>query len=183
MTRGMETFFDLPNMAEALRAQGVDPAAVPAQPADLAPDQPAAAPANNAAAPAPWSDPGGAVALRQHADHSAVMEGLCQELLEHGRSLMDLGFNVEPPRARGIFEVASSMYSNLITARTNQRDAELKAMKLALDQRKLDLEERKLQQQAGPTMPVEATAGAVVQEDRNALIRRLLDQRNSRAGA
>jgi len=88
-----------------------------------------------------------------------------------------LGFNIDIPRARGIFEVATSMYGQAISAKNSKRDAQLKAMKLALDQRKLDLEEKKIKAQLGETEQNTIVSEAtVIKEDRNELIKRLREQ-------
>lgn len=52
--------------------------------------------------------------------------------------LMDLGMNVEVRYASRIFEVASSMMGNAITARTNKIDKKLKAVDLQLKKLKID---------------------------------------------
>jgi len=52
--------------------------------------------------------------------------------------LMDLGMNVEVRYASRIFEVASSMMSNAITAKTAKIDKRLKAVDLQLKKLKID---------------------------------------------
>ncbi len=52
--------------------------------------------------------------------------------------LMDLGMNVEVRYASRIFEVASSMMGNAITAKTNKIEKKLKAVDLQLKKLKMD---------------------------------------------
>jgi hypothetical protein len=52
--------------------------------------------------------------------------------------LMDLGMNVEVRYASRIFEVASSMMGNAITAKTNKIEKKLKAVDLQLKKLKID---------------------------------------------
>ena len=52
--------------------------------------------------------------------------------------LMDLGMNVEVRYASRIFEVASSMMGNAITARTNKLEKKLKAVDLQLKKLKIE---------------------------------------------
>lgn len=106
-------------------------------------------------------------------DHEVAMDKLYDETLQHAKDLMDMGFNVDLPRARGIFEVATLMYGKALEAKNSKRDAQLKLMKLMLDKRKLDMDERKLLNALGVKTiegdGVKETEGVVV-EDRNSLI-------------
>jgi hypothetical protein len=108
-------------------------------------------------------------------DHSEAMYKVFNETLKHAQDLMDLGFNIDTRSMRGIFEVATNMYNTAISAKNSKRDAQLKAMKLALDQRKLDLDEKRIKSQLNePEQPVlENGSGTVIVEDRNALIKRI----------
>jgi hypothetical protein len=108
-------------------------------------------------------------------DHSEAMDKVFNETLKHAQDLMDLGFNIDTRSMRGIFEVATNMYNTAISAKNSKRDAQLKAMKLALDQRKLDLDEKRIKSQLNePEQPVlENGSGTVIVEDRNALIKRI----------
>jgi multidrug efflux pump subunit AcrA (membrane-fusion protein) len=114
-------------------------------------------------------------------DHAIAMDNIHKETLKHAQDLMDLGFNTEINRQRGIFEVATNMYGQAIAAKNAKREAQLKAMKLALDQRKLDLQEQQLKAQLGET---EANTiqgeGTFIREDRNELIKRMREQREKK---
>ena len=173
MTQGIRDFFALPNMDEVLKTEG------PVMPEPEIEDD------------GEMMDPGlvQTVALAQQAqarldmvegkDHAEAMDTIYKETLKHAQEIMDLGFNVDLPRARGLFEVAGQIYGRAIEAKNSKRDSQLKAMKLALDQRKLDLDERKLNAQLGETEKNTLTGDAtVVREDRNELIRRLREERD-----
>ena len=101
-------------------------------------------------------------------DHSKSMDELYKETLDHSRTLMDLGFNVDDRSRRGIFEIAVSMYGKALDAKNSKRDMQLKAMKLALDQQKMALEERKFRTEQGETV---VSTQATMVEDRNELIK------------
>lgn len=110
------------------------------------------------------------LAIQDGDGHAPAMDVIAQETLKTARDLVDLGFNVDQRSAATIFEKATMMYKASIDAKNSKRDMQLKAMKLMLDKKKLDLEERKLQHEMGD-VPVEAEATIV--EDRNELIRRI----------
>lgn len=105
-------------------------------------------------------------------DHEMAMDELFSEIKGHAQDLMDMGYNIDQARARGIFEVAASLYKHAIDAKNSKRDAQLKFMKLELDKKKLSLEEMRMRHELGlgGNEPIEAT---VVSEDRNELIKRL----------
>jgi len=111
------------------------------------------------------------------ADHSAAMDNLHNEILQHARDLMAYGFNIDHPRARGIFEIAAALYGHAITSKSSKRDAQLRAMKLALDAKRVDLEEKRTNSAIGFV----DTEGAVLVEDRNELLRRIREQMAERA--
>ena len=80
--------------------------------------------------------------------------------------LMDLGMNVEVRYASRIFEVASSMMGNAITAKTNKIEKKLKAVDL-------QLKKLKIEKDAGDD-PNEVINGAgYVITDRNELLKKL----------
>lgn len=116
------------------------------------------------------------LAMVNGTDHAESMDSLYDEIKKHAQDLMDLGFNIDHARARGIFEVASSMYKNAMDAKNSKRDAELKAMKLALDQKRLELETMRVKHEIGQGGGDGPIAEAVVVEDRNELIKRMREQ-------
>jgi len=107
-------------------------------------------------------------------DHGESMDDLHQEVLQHARDLMTYGFNLDHPRARGIFEIATVLYGHALTAKNSKRDAQLKTMKLALDRRRVDLEEKRTNHIIGQidATPVVSDDGIMV-ADRNDLLRRI----------
>ena len=80
--------------------------------------------------------------------------------------LMDLGMNVEVRYASRIFEVASSMMGNAITAKTNKIEKKLKAVDLQLKKLKLD-------QDAGNDPNDVINGAGYVITDRNELLKKL----------
>lgn len=66
------------------------------------------------------------------------LDGLAAKAEEAYDNLMDLGMNVEVRYASRIFEVASSMMSNAITAKTAKIDKKLKAIDLQMKKYKID---------------------------------------------
>ena len=80
--------------------------------------------------------------------------------------LMDLGMNVEVRYSGRIFEVASSMLGNAITAKTAKLDKRLKAVDLQLKKLKMDKD--------SPEDPNDVLNGVgYVITDRNALLKKL----------
>jgi hypothetical protein len=80
--------------------------------------------------------------------------------------LMDLGMNVEVRYAGRIFEVASSMMGNAITAKTAKLDKKLKAVDLQLKKLKMDKD--------SPEDPNDVINGqGYVITDRNELLKKL----------
>jgi len=66
------------------------------------------------------------------------LDGLAAKAEEAYDNLMDLGMNVEVRYASRIFEVASSMMGNAITAKTAKIDKKLKAIDLQMKKYKID---------------------------------------------
>ena len=67
-----------------------------------------------------------------------ALDTLAQKAEQAYDDLMDLGMNVEVRYASRIFEVASSMMGNAITAKTNKIEKKLKAVDLQLKKLKID---------------------------------------------
>ena len=113
-------------------------------------------------------------------DHAKAMDVIYNETLDHSRNIMDLAFNVDDRSRRGLMEIGTSMYKNAIDAKNSKRDAQLKAMRLMLDQQKMELDDLRKRNAAAPVgatdiAPVGETGGVVV-EDRNLLVRKLREQ-------
>ena len=110
-------------------------------------------------------------------DHSKAMDDIHEETLKHAQDLMDLGYNTEITRQRGIFEIATMMYARAIEAKNSKRDAQLEAMKLALNQRKLDLLEKRLRHEIGEETVI--NNASVIIGDRNDILKRLKEHKEN----
>ena len=75
------------------------------------------------------------------------MDNYAEEAIKSFQDLMDLGQNVEDRNAAGIFDVASKMMTNAISAKTAKMDKKLKMIEMQMRKRKLDLEEKKVEMQ------------------------------------
>jgi hypothetical protein len=60
------------------------------------------------------------------------LDDYAKEAMDSYQKLMDLGFNVDDRNAGKIFEVASTMMNNAITAKTTKLDKKLKMVELQL---------------------------------------------------
>jgi hypothetical protein len=113
------------------------------------------------------------LAMMEGTDHADAMDELHGEILQHARDLMSYGFNIDHPRARGIFEIAASMYAHAITTKNSKRDAQLRAMKLAMDRKRVELDEKRTNHVIGQTATQIGDNGTILVEDRNEILRRL----------
>jgi hypothetical protein len=166
LTRGIEDFFGLPRLEETLRADGIHPfdnESKEESEDEISENKELTEMFNNAEKN---------IERFEGTDHEEAMDKVFDETLQHARDLMDLGFNVDIPRARGIFEVATAMYGQAISAKNSKRDAQLKKFKLMLDQRKLEMDEKKLKTAGAIPATEESTQStdSVIVEDRNTLI-------------
>jgi hypothetical protein len=121
------------------------------------------------------------LAMLDGTDHAEAMDDLHGEILQHARDLMAYGFNVNHPRAQGIFEIAAIMYGHAINSKNAKRDAQLKAMKLALDRKRVNLEEKRTNHVIGANNTTDRE-GTILVEDRNELLRRLRQQATEHDG-
>lgn len=117
-----------------------------------------------------------ALAMVDGRDHADSMDQIYKEVLEHAGSIMDLGWNVDHPRAARVFEVAAAFYKTAIDAKNSKRDAQFKEMKLALEQKKLEMAKT-------GNGPIIENDPSLIVEDRNELIRQILDQRKNTNGS
>ena len=106
----------------------------------------------------------------------ADMDAYAQKAMHAFQDLMDLGQNVEDRHAAPIFDTASKMMTNAITAKTAKMDKKLKMVQLQLQKAKHDhavqTQNAKLQ---GET-PIEGQAEEL--EDRNSLINAVIAKMN-----
>ena len=102
------------------------------------------------------------------------MDDYAQQAIDAFKDLMDLGQNVEDRHAAPVFDSASKMMTNAITAKTAKMDKKLKMIEMQMRKRKLDLEERKVEMQLAKMndTPVdgEPIEGAAEEFDRSSLI-------------
>ena len=103
----------------------------------------------------------------------ADMDNYAGQAMNAFKDLMDLGQNVEDRHAANVFDVASKMMTNAITAKTAKMDKKLKMVQLQLQKAKLDHVEAKAN---GKDTPIQGEAEEF--EDRNSLINAVIDKMN-----
>ena len=97
------------------------------------------------------------------------------------KDLMDLGQNVEDRHAATIFDSASKMMANALTAKTAKMDKKLKMVQMQIQKEKLDMEMRRLDHQiekdkrGGEFTDAIAGEGEIV-VDRNEIINAVLNK-------
>jgi len=79
------------------------------------------------------------------------LDDYAREAMDSYQRLMDLGFNVDDRNAGKIFEVASTMMNNAITAKTTKLDKKLKMVELQLRLARLQKDLGKDEEQEKPT--------------------------------
>ena len=115
--------------------------------------------------------------LNDGTDHAIGLDTVYTEVLGHARDLMAYGYNVDGPRARGFFEIAASMYGHAVSAKNTKREEQLKTLRLALEARKIDLEEKRTNHTVGQmAATIDPDGATIVVEDRNQLLARLRQQ-------
>lgn len=177
MTAGLDQFFNLPPLDEVLKDKGIDVHASKEPKEDLEPEK---QPSEEDIQKAITNLRGltSRTAMLEGTDHTEAMDTLHDEIVQHARDLMTYGYNIDMPRQRGIFEIAMAAYGHAMNAKNSKRDAQIKALRLELDQRKIDLEEKRTNHLIGIGNEQAATIndGTIVVEDRNELIKRLREQ-------
>lgn len=98
--------------------------------------------------------------------NDSELDNLAKKAEEAYDNLMDLGMNVEVRYASRIFEVASSMMSNAITAKTNKIEKKLKAIDLQMKKYKIDKDNNE-----DPNDVLNGTGYVVL--DRNEMLKKL----------
>jgi hypothetical protein len=100
------------------------------------------------------------------------MDNYAGQAMNAFKDLMDLGQNVEDRHAAGVFDVASKMMTNAITAKTAKMDKKLKMVQLQIQKARLD--------QQGNKPGVEPVQGQAEEfEDRNTLINAVIEKMNN----
>jgi hypothetical protein len=175
MTKHMADAMNLPSLEDALREHGINPV----EPLDMetpAPqwdDEPQEVMSIDAGVMNSFDAAEAAAKRLTEAggeDHERSMDLLFKETLEKARDMVELAYNVDQNRSRGILEVAGQFYRTALDAKNSKRDAQLKLMKLALDQRRLALDEKKASQNTPEA--TDADASVVVIGDRNDILAR-----------
>jgi hypothetical protein len=101
------------------------------------------------------------------------MDKYADKAMHAFQDLMDLGQNVEDRHAAAVFDTASKMMTNAITAKTAKMDKKLKMVQLQLQKAKFDAQEAKAN---GKDDTIQGEAEEF--EDRNSLINAVLDKMN-----
>lgn len=104
------------------------------------------------------------------------MDKYADEAMKAFQDLMDLGQNVDDRNAAGIFDVASKMMSNAITAKQTKMDKKLKMIELQMRKAKLDLDTRKVDAALKEKEDDSIDGQAEEFEDRNSLINAVIER-------
>ena len=102
------------------------------------------------------------------------MDKYADKAMHAFQDLMDLGQNVEDRHAAAIFDTASKMMTNAITAKTAKMDKKLKMVQLQLQKAKFDAQEAKSR---GDDSSIQGEAEEF--EDRNSLINAVINKMNN----
>jgi hypothetical protein len=101
----------------------------------------------------------------------ADMDKYADKAMHAFQDLMDLGQNVEDRHAAAVFDTASKMMTNAITAKTAKMDKKLKMVQLQLQKAKFDAQEAKAN---GKDDTIQGEAEEF--EDRNSLINAVIQK-------
>ena len=118
--------------------------------------------------------------VRDMDTHDKDMDNYAAEAMKAFKTLMDLGANVDDRNAAAVFDTASKMMTNAITAKTAKMDKKLKMIELQMRKAKLDLDTRKMDALLSKTDdddPIEGNAEEF--EDRNSLIDAVINRMKS----
>ena len=110
----------------------------------------------------------------------ADLDEYAKKAMETYDRLVDLGMNVDDRNAGAIFDVASKMMSNAITAKNSKLDAKLRRIELQLKAAKLQLEKDKHQSGKGGNDGQIVEGEGYLVTDRNALLDSLTDRKSTR---
>ena len=101
------------------------------------------------------------------------MDNYAGQAMNAFKDLMDLGQNVEDRHAASVFDVASKMMTNAITAKTAKMDKKLKMVQLQMQKAKLD---QQVAKENGKENVIQGEAEEF--EDRNSLINAVIEKMN-----
>lgn len=110
-------------------------------------------------------------------EHSKKMDEIYVETLEVARKVVDMGMNIDPMKAPRMFEVANQLFKTAQDSAISKRDSELKLMKLIQDQKKIDIEHRRLSAELGDRDSI--SGDVIMVEDRNKLLAMLKQQKKT----
>ena len=99
------------------------------------------------------------------------MDKYADKAMHAFQDLMDLGQNVEDRHAAAVFDTASKMMTNAITAKTAKMDKKLKMIQLQLQKAKLD---QQIAKDSGKDDAIQGEAEEF--EDRNSLINAVIEK-------
>lgn len=105
-------------------------------------------------------------------DHAEAMDEVYDKAMDVADKIVDMGMNMDPSRAPRLLEVANQWMKTAADAKISKRDAQLKLMKLIIDQRKLALEERAAGLSTG-----ELQGDVIFEGDRNTLLKMIREQK------
>ena len=179
MTRKLEEFFDVPPMPNEVNFDSL-PISEAGLPQEEAPTNELALQQKEALDLADKIN--AALPQVKDADSTDVdFDEYAKKAMETYDRLVDLGMNVDDRNAGMIFDVASKMMGNAITAKNSKLDAKLRRIELQLKAAKLKLDTDKFENskaQPGDGQVVEAEGYVVT--DRNALLESLAARINSK---
>ncbi len=163
MTRKLDDFFNLPPMEDQVNFDPLPLEQKPELPLDLVAEQKEALDLADRIEQA--------LPRVKDVDSTDVdFDEYAKKAMETYDRLVDLGMNVDDRNAGMIFDVASKMMGNAITAKNSKLDAKLRRIELQLKAAKLQLDKDKFQStKTGGDGPVLEGEGYLV-TDRNALL-------------
>ena len=106
----------------------------------------------------------------------ADLDEYAKKAMETYDRLVDLGMNVDDRNAGMIFDVASKMMSNAITAKNSKLDAKLRRIELQLKASKLQLDKDKFQSGKTPGAGDIVEGEGYIVTDRNALLQGIVNK-------
>ena len=109
----------------------------------------------------------------------SAFDDYAKKAMETYDRLVDLGMNVDDRNAAPIFDVATRMMANAITAKNSKLDKKLKMIDLQLKKANLDLkieqQKKSVSERSLGLGPVVEAEGTIV-TDRNSLLREIMQQ-------
>lgn len=122
--------------------------------------------------------------IKKTATSDTEFDELSRRSIEVFETLVDIGQNIEDRHVADIFDVASKMMTNSISAKTHKMERKLKALNLEIQNRKVDIENRKLEQRiqerrerGDAAKPIEGNSEQI-EINRDELIKKLLQQKD-----